>query len=235
MVFYPITRLSLLTITTPPNKSMKPSIAMLLGLFVLISVTSRAQYSPHVDTTGAKRGPYNLVITVGGGISYYPKHIGIPATLEQTNNGRWGVPFTIRAMWYPDHRLRAGIETGWTTLYSYRGRVNGERARVYVSGVPMLLVFSMPLAWLSGTERRLTRRLAITGGTGAYLINSRLNYQGIVDAQEISIGWMVAGSYVQPVGRRVRIATELKWLNATATQDADFSLQLQLLWRAFSW
>lgn len=155
---------------------MKLLFTTLLGLCMLGGcISSQAQYSPHVDTTGAKRGPYNLVITVGGGISYYPKHIGIPATLDQTNNGRWGVPLTIRAMWYPDHRLRAGIETGWTTLYSYRGRVNGERARVYVSGVPMLLVFSMPLAWLSGTERSLTRRLAITGGTGAYLINSRLN------------------------------------------------------------
>ncbi|WP_228724298.1 hypothetical protein [Spirosoma sp. KUDC1026] len=75
---------------------MKPFIAMLLGLLLFgSSFSSQAQYSPHVDTTGAKRGPYNLVITVGGGISYYPKHIGIPTTLEQTHNGRWGghLPF----------------------------------------------------------------------------------------------------------------------------------------------
>jgi hypothetical protein len=106
---------------------------------------------------------------------------------------------------------------------------------VYVSAVPVLLVFSMPLAWLSGTERSLARRLSVTAGTGAFLINSRLDYAGTVNASRAGLGWMVAGTYTQPMSRRFWVASEIKWFDATATKDAAFALQLQLVWRAFSW
>lgn len=188
-----------------------------------------------MDSTAGKRGPYAVVLTVGGGLSYYSTHLGVPPGLDQVDVSRFGVPATFRAMWHPDHRLRLGLETGWTTMYAYRGTASGERSQVYVSAIPILLVFSMPLAWLSGTERSLARRLAISGGTGAFLINSRLDYAGTVNSIRPSLGWMVAGSYTQPISRRFRAATELKWLDATATEDAAFSLQLQLVWRAFSW
>ncbi|QJW91700.1 hypothetical protein HNV11_21105 [Spirosoma taeanense] len=206
--------------------------------FVILMVCSRivaAQSNRSNDSTVAKRDPYTIVVTVGGGLSYYSTHLGVPPGLEQVDVSRFGVPATVRAMWYPDHRLRLGLETGWTTMYSYRALANGQRSQVYVSAIPMLLVFSMPLAWLSGTERSLARRLSLTGGTGVYRIQSRLNYAGIVDARRYSLGWMMAGAYTQPIGRRIRVATELKWYDATATEDAVFGLQLQVVWRAFSW
>lgn len=187
------------------------------------------------EPTVSKRGPYAVVLTVGGGLSYYSTHLGVPAGLDQVNVSRFGVPATFRAMWHPDHRLRIGLETGWTTMYSYRGTASGERAQVYVSAVPILLVFSMPLAWLSGTERSLARRLSVSAGSGAYLIYSRLDYAGTVISNRPGLGWMVAGSYTQPIGRRFRVATEVKWFDAVATEDAAFALQLQLVWRAFSW
>ena len=187
------------------------------------------------DSTASSRSRYAVVLTVGGGLSYYSTHLGVPPGLERVDVSRLGIPATFRAMWYPDHRLRVGLETGWTTLYSYRGTASGQRSQVYVSAVPMLVVFSMPLAWLSGTERSLARRLSISAGTGVYLVNSRLDYVGTVSASRFSLGWMVAGSYTQPLSRRFRLATELKWFDAIATEDAAFGLQLQLLWRAFSW
>lgn len=217
---------------------MKSRLNTTLGVICLsaISLIAKAQ----TDTAAARRGPYAVVLTVGGGLSYYATKVGVPPALEQVRASRWGVPATFRAMWYPDHRLRIGLETGWTTLYSYRGVATGERAQVYVSAVPVLIVFSMPLGWLSeaspGTiERTLARRLSLTGGTGAYLLNSRLAYGGVVNNNRISLGWMAAGSYTQPISQRFRIATELKWYNATATEDATFIWQLQLVWRAFSW
>jgi len=187
------------------------------------------------STVSGKRGVYAVVLTLGGGLSYYSTRIGVPPGLEQVDVSRFGIPATFRAMWHPDHRLRIGLETGWTTMYSYRGTATGERSQVYVSAVPMLVVFSMPLAWLSGTERSLARRLTILGGTGVYLVNSRLDYAGTVNASRFSLGWMVAGSYTQPINRRFRVATEVKWFDAIATEDAAFGLQLQLVWRAFSW
>lgn len=187
------------------------------------------------DSTESKRGPYAVVLTAGGGLSYYSTYVGVPPGLEQVKVSRFGIPVTFRAMWYPDHRLRIGLETGLLPLYSYQGTAGGERSRVYASAVPILLVFSMPLAWLSGTERSLARRLAVSGGSGAYLINSRLDYAGTVNTNRLSLGWMLAGSYTQPISRRLRVATEVKWFDVSATEDAAFALQLQLVWRAFSW
>ncbi|GAB3891455.1 hypothetical protein GCM10028825_29770 [Spirosoma agri] len=138
-------------------------------------------------------------------------------------------------MWYPDHRLRVGVETGWTTMYSYKGQLADERAHVYVSTVPILLVFSMPLAWVKGFERNLVRRMALTVGTGAYINHSRLDYVGTVQSNTISPGWMAAASYTYPIGRRFRVAGELKWFDAVAVENAAFTAELQLVWRAYSW
>ena len=210
-------------------------------LFVLLlHTTANAQFARRSsrvvpDSIDTGRGPYALVVTAGGGLSYYATPLGVPVTLEQSRVSRFGVPASLRVMWYPDHRLRVGLETGWTTMYSYRGQVTGEPARVYVSAVPILLVFSMPLAWLSGTERSLTRRLALTVGTGYYVNFSRLDYAGTVSESTNSPGWMAAGSYTYPVGRRFRVAGELKWHDAIVPQNSVFTAEIQLVWRAFSW
>jgi len=187
------------------------------------------------DSIRTRRWDYAMVVTVGGGLSYYSTHLGVPSNLEQARISRFGTPSSLRVMWFPDHRLRVGLETGWTTMYRYRGVVDGERTRVYVSAVPMLLVFSMPLAWVRGFERNLVRRMSITVGTGAYVNHSRLDYAGIVEANTISLGWMAAASYTYPLGRRFRVAGEVKWFDAVAVENAAFTAELQLVWRAFSW
>ncbi|QIP11772.1 hypothetical protein G8759_03585 [Spirosoma aureum] len=187
------------------------------------------------DSIRTRRWDYAIVVTAGGGLSYYSTHLGVPPGLEQARISRFGVPASLRVMWYPDHRLRVGIETGWTTMYSYRGEVLGERTHVYVSAVPVLLVFSMPLAWVRGFERNLVRRMAVTVGTGAYVNHSRMDYAGKVESNTLSLGWMAAASYTYPVGRRFRIAGELKWYDAVAVENAAFTAELQLVWRAFSW
>lgn len=187
------------------------------------------------DSMATQRGPYTIVVTAGGGLSYYSTHLGVPDAIEQKHLSRFGAPGSLRVMWYPDHRLRVGLETGWTTMYSYRGQVANDPVRVYVSAVPVLLVFSMPLAWLRGTDRTLTRRLAITAGTGAYLNYARLDYAGTVTSNTTSLGWMAAASYTYPIGRRFRVAGELKWFDAVAVENAAFTAEVQLVWRAFSW
>ncbi|UFH55431.1 hypothetical protein [Spirosoma sp. KNUC1025] len=218
-------------------KIVLPKIPWLMGLVLSWSavVAQPATSSRSSSASDTVRGPYTLVVTVGSGLSYYATHLGVPAPLEQTQVSRFGVPAMLRLMWFPDHRLRIGLETGWTTMYSYRGQVAGESAHVYVSMVPILLVFSMPLAWLSGNERSLARRLALSVGTGAYINHSRLDYAGTVMANSNSLGWMAAGSYTYPIGRRFRVAGELKWYDAVATENSAFTAELQLVWRPFSW
>ena len=243
MVFCLITRPLLLIITMLNSNHMRAYLSILIwwGFLFFVSITAYGQQAQNQnrperkDSTDTKRGPYTIVVSAGGGLSYYSTHLGVPAALEQTHLSRFGVPGSLRVMWYPDHRLRMGLETGWTTMYSYRGLVAGEAAHVYVSAVPVLLVFSMPLGWLRGTDRSLFRRLAITAGTGVYLNYSRLDYVGTVKANTTSLGWMAAGSYTYPIGRRFRIAGELKWFDAVAAENAAFTAEIQLVWRSFSW
>ncbi|WP_232325894.1 hypothetical protein [Spirosoma montaniterrae] len=192
------------------------------------------------DTTAPRRGPYNLVVIVGGGLSYYSRLIGIPPGVQNVAINRITAPATVRLMWYPDHRLRIGLESGRVPLYSYQVTASGERARVGVSAIPILLLFSMPLAWLSevspdGKERSLAQRLSVTAGPGAYIVRSDLSYLGEVNTSKVSIGWMLAGAYSQPISQRVRLAAEVKWYNITAPSDAVLSIQALLVWRAFSW
>ncbi|GAB4026249.1 hypothetical protein [Spirosoma koreense] len=212
-----------------------PKLAWVMYLFGMSGLASAQSRLDQPTDSTYKRGPYNLVLTVGGGLSYYSTHLGVPDALEQTHVNRFGAPAMLRAMWYPDHRLRIGLETGWTTMYSYKGQVAGEPAHMYVSLVPVLLLFSMPLAWLSGTERSIARRLSATAGTGIYFNRSRLNYAGLVRATTNSLGWMAALSYTHPVSRRLRIAGELKWYDAVAAENAAFTAEAQVIWRPFSW
>ena len=210
-------------------------------LLFLTSQTANAQLLPSpesrqdIDSATAQRQLYHLVVTGGGGLSYYSTHLRVPATLQQTQLSRFGLPATLRVMWYPDRRLRAGLETGWTTMYSYRGQIAGEPTHVYVSVVPILIVFSMPLTWLKGRAESIARRLAVTAGAGTYVNYSRLDYVGTVLTSSNSLGWMAAGSYTHPVGRRLRLAGELKWYDAVGTENAAFAAEIQLVWRAFSW
>ncbi|MBD2699773.1 hypothetical protein IC229_03935 [Spirosoma sp. BT702] len=215
---------------------MQPRIRILYWLIAWLfgSLGARAQQS-EIDSLLSQRGPYAIVVTAGTGLSYYSTHLGVPPTLEAARVSRFGFPGTIRVMWYPDHRLRVGLETGWTTLYSYRGFIAGERSQVYVSTTPILLMFAMPLGWLTGTERSFARRMSIMGGTGVYIVRSRLNYGNIVNASTYSTGWMAGASYAQPVGRRFRAAVELKWYDAVASENAAFVAEVHLVWRAFSW
>lgn len=215
-----------------------------LLVLLLLSLSAKAQQvhrirrivPDSIDTKkNTRRGPYRIVATAGSGLSYYSTHILIPDALEQSHLSRFGVPASFRLMWYPDHRLRVGLESGWIPMYNYRGQIAGESARVNISVIPVLVVFSMPLAWISGTERSIARRLALTVGSGYYLNQSRLRYGDDIIGSKNSLGWMAAGSYTHLIGRRFRVAGELKWYDAVSAENAAFTAELQVVWRAFSW
>lgn len=216
-------------------------LAELVWVF-LLPCSGIAQSKSVADTTnkqtgfsGDRRGKYQVVLSAGGGTALYQNFVGIPTQWQHTTITRRGNSYTMRAMWYPDHRLRTGIETGLTTFYTYRGTVNGESSSVQVSAIPLMLVFSMPLGWDNGRLQRFWERVSLTAGTGSYLIRSQLAYKGLTSSQELSLGWMAAGSYVQPLGDRFGLVVEVRWLNASTTKESDYALQLHLQWRAFRW
>ena len=170
------------------------------------------------------RGPYALVAYAGGGLSRFVATAGTPPGFNRSinKNGPMG---TVRLMWHPDHRLRFGIESGWTSFYSYSVIGGANVAKVNLTGIPLLMVFSMPV----------TKRLTLFAGTGTFLLTSHLDYVGKVDRHKFSIGYMASAMYVVPLSDRVSLASELKWFNARETKDTALSLQLMAIWKFYQW
>ena len=177
------------------------------------------------DSLHTHRGPFRLLVYVGLGTSLYSAPLKTPGTLTDERQSRWGLPVSVRVMWQTDHRLRLGLETGFVNMYTYRGTVGGEAARVRVSAIPILAVFSMSVV----------KRFALYAGSGPYLVHSELSYDGLTKGSTFSLGWMVAGTYTQPLGKNIGIAAELKWYDASQTDDACFIAQATLVWRPITW
>jgi len=171
----------------------------------------------------SKQGLYSLNVFVGGGVSYYLVDPGTPADLKSQISKTHPIG-TLRIMWYPDNLLRVGLESGITNFYSYKIQ-DSISGGVVVQAVPLLLVFSMPI----------TKRINLFAGPGGYFITSKLDFEGKTQAGTFSLGWMAAGSYEYPINDKLRLAGEIKLLNAFETKDISLSVQIQLRWKIKEW
>jgi hypothetical protein len=162
-----------------------------------------------------------FVLHIGGGFSTYVAPINISSIGLPNSIKRNSVAFTARLMWYPNHRLRVGFETGYTNFYSYKVSNGNKKGSVNLNAIPLLIVWSMPIV----------KRVNIFAGFGSYILASQLNYNGIVNSKTFSLGSNIALSYTQPFSKRAGIAAEAKWMNAFETKDAALSLQVQLIWK----
>ena len=194
----------------------------LLVLLIFIHVPSFAQ-EKSVTAVTEKRGPYSLNVFGGGGVSFYVADPGSPSGLKSQTSQTHAIG-TLRVMWYPDHLLRIGLETGITDFYSYKiqDSISGS---LVVQAVPLLLVFSMPIA----------KRFNVYLAPGGYFITSKLDFKGYTKSGTFSLGWMVAGSYEYPINDKLGIAGEVKLLDAFETKDASLSVQIQLRWKFMEW
>jgi hypothetical protein len=161
---------------------------------------------------------YKVVVYAGLGGSLLVSEAGTPSGL-QADVSKFGPAGTFRVMWRPDHLLGVGLETGWTKLYSYEttGDVKGD---VYLSQVPLYIVFSMKLA----------DRVNVFGGSGYSRLNSSLDYGGTVDVGTWSMGWIAACTYERPINNKFGLAAELKWFNIVEAKAANITLQVQLVY-----
>lgn len=198
------------------NRSIFVSLAVAL---LFTAASARGQES------GGQRGQYAFVAYIGGGMGYYATPAGTPTAVNPTTS-KWGFNSTVRVLWHPDHLLRVGLESGHMTFYSYTFTDSiGTRGKNAVTGVPLLLVASMPV----------TSRLNVFFGTGFYNLTTKLDYAGKTTAHKLSVGWMLATSYIQPVSKDLGIGLEVKWADAAQTVDASIIGQLQLVWKFIKW
>lgn len=188
-------------------------------------VGSKSYSQPDSSSPARSRGEYALVAYMGGGMGYYAVNAATPAFVTSKTN-KLGSIFSLRILWHPDHLIRIGIETGHMNFYSYTLKDSvGNTGKNSISGVPILLVASMPV----------TKYWNLFAGAGYYNLTTKLNYLGKNDSHKLSVGWMMAASYIHPLSERLGLATELKWMDANETVDASICLQLQLVWKFLTW
>jgi hypothetical protein len=198
----------------------KNFIALIICL--LLQVISLPGYAQVEETKS--RGEYSLVIMTGGGASYYLISPGVPRFLETTIT-RISPSATFRVMWFPDHRLRVGIESGWTDLYSYKIKGDYYSGKLKLSSIPILIVWSM----------LIDKNINLYGGTGTFYNYTTLYYAGKSVSGNFNLGWMLAASYNINLNDKLTITPELKWLDISESKDQSLSLQLLLAWKVFKW
>lgn len=178
-----------------------------------------------IEVNVQQKGQYAFVLYAGGGLSAYARAIGSPGLASTTTVGRIHPSGTVRIMWHPDHLLRIGIESGYVNFYTYTVQNGNTSGKVSLTGIPILLVWSMAL----------TKRLNIFAGVGSYFLATDLNYKGGVSSKTLGLGINASVNYVQPITPKLGIAAEFKFIDATQTKDYAFSAQLMLVWKFLEW
>jgi hypothetical protein len=194
-----------------------------LLLVTALAVTSInksfAQSNVKADTLVKRR--QSLVLQIGGGISSYVAPINIKPIELPGSIKRLSPAATVRLMWYPNYRLRVGIESGYMNFYSYSIKNGNTPGKVTLSAVPVLLVWST----------QLVRRVNVYAGFGTYILSTHLNYKGEVKTKAAVLGSNIALSYTQPISKNLGIAAEAKWMNAFETKDYALGLQVHMVWK----
>ena len=199
-------------------------IILLFAAFFFVLIV-RAQDDEKFSSRPTGRGEYSLVLYLGGGMGYYASTNGAPAYLQPVVS-RWNPVGTVRVMWHPDHLLKAGLETGNISFYSYSLKDSaGNAGKISLQATPILLEWSMSLK----------KHINIFAGSGLYILKTKLDYAGNVNSNKLSVGWMAAASYIYPIGKEVGLGTEIKWLYAAETSNGSVCGQLQLVWRFLKW
>ena len=172
----------------------------------------------HLHAQSPGDDDFAVVLTAGGGYSHYIRPYDVP--IDITRSGFAG---SARLMWHPDHRLRIGLESGWTAFYHYALKdvetsFGSTDSSLSLSAIPMLVVFSMPLAG----------SLQLHAGTGGFFVRSHAtSFGSTVDVTAFSQGWMAAASWTLTEWEGVRIESEVKWYGATQFDDGVVVFQLQ--------
>ena len=194
-----------------------------LLIVVLMAVLSinKSFSQPNVKTDTLVKRRQSLVLQIGGGLSSYIapvniKPIELPGSIKRNSMG-----VTVRLMWYPNYRLRFGIETGFLNFYSYHIKNGNLTGKVNLDAIPLLAVWSM----------QIVRRVNAYAGFGTYFLTTQLDYSGKVKSKALVLGSNIALSYTQPISSNVGIAAEAKWMNAFETKDYTLGLQVQMIWK----
>jgi hypothetical protein len=192
-------------------------------LLALLLCAAGVAFAPQLHAGTPGDGTYSLVAYIGGGYSHYVTTPGGPPSDIPVDHTKSGFAGTVRVMWVPDHLIRLGLESGWTTFYSYKFGAQSD-GKMSLTGVPLIVVWSMNVL-----------KVDLFAGAGYYHLNSNLDYHGTITGHTWSLGWLAAASYTHPLSENLGVAGEVKWMNAVENQDAVMTIQVQLVWKFLEW
>ncbi|HSU52265.1 MAG TPA: hypothetical protein VLJ41_16780 [Segetibacter sp.] len=194
--------------------------------YIILLLTFTNTFGQIGDSSLPERNKkYSFILYLSGGFGYFPSNSGAPAYLKPQLS-RTNPVTTARIMWKPDHRLKAGFESGYMTFYSYGlTDADGKKGKVSLDAIPLLLEFSVSLK----------KHFNLFAGPGFYILKTKLDYAGKTASSKVNPGWMAAAAYTQPITKEISLGAEAKWLYAAETIRGSFGLQLQATWRFFRW
>ena len=197
----------------------------ILVLCILALAASKAgiSQSRSIEDSMLKR-PQKLVLMVGGGASWYLSSLNPPVDAFSNFQKTWPAT-TVRLMWFPQYRLRFGIESGTTTFYSYDVKDSGTTGNVKLNAIPLMFTWSM----------HIIKGLNIYAGFGSYFLTTHLDYKGSVTSKKVSLGSNIALAYQYPLSKKFDLALEGKWENAFVSKNNALSLQIQIAWKFLEW
>jgi hypothetical protein len=171
-----------------------------------------------------------MKLTIGGGYGYYFNTF-TNVTDEDVVNYRPSV--SARLLWQPEHRLRLGIESGLFYLYSttrIQTDNSSEKLTTKLKVVPMFLSISM----------RVVNRFELNFGTGwalmVYTISLNKSTKDKITGNTFSMSNFAAGcSYYIPLGRKVDIGAEVKYLYLGKTDDYHISGMINFSYKFKTW
>jgi hypothetical protein len=178
-------------------------------------------------TSGARAGDdlYRLNVVGGVGYNFY---IATTPDYPGTSGGFSGM---VRVMWKPEHRLSAGLETGYIYMYTVdQSNLATEFGPTDIFGarsaVPILIVFTMDII----------DRFQVTVGSGQMLVvGTTESFGSRVQSTSLSTAFLGAASYTWPLSRVLELGGEVKWYHASKFEDSGISLQVIGRWTFFEW
>jgi hypothetical protein len=162
-------------------------------------------------------------MTVYGMFGYVRNVSSFPHPVPGLNQN--GAAGAIRIMWHPEHLL--SFDVGLTRVYSVDQTLeDGSPLHATLDAVPLHFVFSMS-PW---------RRVSFNVGTGPTFSRSHVESLGnTTSSSAFGASFMASAMYMVPIGQKLGIGGEFKYLRTTTYDDNNLSLSVALAWRFTSW
>ncbi len=172
----------------------------------------------------------SIQLILGGGLGHYFNTFTNVLDEDVINNRP---SFSGKLSWQPEHRLSLGIESGYYFIYSttrIQTDVGAEKLTSKLKVIPIFLSLSM----------RVINHLEINFGTGwadmVYTVNAAKTKSDKVTGKTYSMSNYTTGfTYTYPMGKKLGLGAEFKYLYLGKTEDHHVSLLLNVHYKIVGW